>query len=362
VDISYTKQDTIFVQIASYRDPELQHTLQDLFKKAKRPENIFVGICHQYDMKGDEDKHLFEVPFPRSNQLRIDKVDYRESEGCCWARNRVQKLWKGEKWILMIDSHMRFEKGWDETCVTLIKELKKRDRNAVISNINPSYFYDGGVEKKIITTTLWFDANGIIPFGGPSYSDVGKHNEPFLSCMYSGGFLFCEFEVCRKIPYDKFMYFYGEEISTAVRLWTNGYNIYNANKNITYHLYKENIKNLELYKNLGEGFIPSSNLHKSQSQEKSVKKDKITFARVKHLLGSKKSRHNEVLESIKDYGLGSKRTLRDYERFSGIDFRKKKMREHTKRGIFEILQPISKLSEVKEYFNEKSLLCHVSFS
>ena len=41
---SYTKEDTIFVQIASYRDPELQHTLQDLFKKAKRPENVFEII------------------------------------------------------------------------------------------------------------------------------------------------------------------------------------------------------------------------------------------------------------------------------------------------------------------------------
>ena len=85
----YTSEDTIFVQIASYRDPELQWTLKDLFEKAKRPENIFVGICHQYDMKGDEDKHLFEIPFSHPEQLRIDNVDYRESQGCCWARNRV---------------------------------------------------------------------------------------------------------------------------------------------------------------------------------------------------------------------------------------------------------------------------------
>lgn len=40
----YTPEDTIFVQIASYRDSELQWTLKDLFEKAKRPENIFVGI------------------------------------------------------------------------------------------------------------------------------------------------------------------------------------------------------------------------------------------------------------------------------------------------------------------------------
>ena len=106
----YTSEDTIFVQIASYRDPELQWTLKDLFEKAKRPENIFVGICHQYDMKGDEDKHLFEIPFSHPEQLRIDNVDYRESQGCCWARNRVQKLWKGEKYTFIIDAHTWFVK------------------------------------------------------------------------------------------------------------------------------------------------------------------------------------------------------------------------------------------------------------
>ena len=90
----YTEEDTIFIQIASYRDPELQHTLQDLFKKAKRPENIFVGICHQYDMKDGGDKRLFEIPFPKPDQLRIDDVDYRETKGCCWARNRTQNYGK----------------------------------------------------------------------------------------------------------------------------------------------------------------------------------------------------------------------------------------------------------------------------
>jgi hypothetical protein len=46
---SYTKNDTIFVQIAAYRDPELHPTVEDLFKKAKKPENITVSIAHDHD-------------------------------------------------------------------------------------------------------------------------------------------------------------------------------------------------------------------------------------------------------------------------------------------------------------------------
>ena len=34
--------DTIFVQIASYRDPELKKTLSDMIKRADEPENLRV--------------------------------------------------------------------------------------------------------------------------------------------------------------------------------------------------------------------------------------------------------------------------------------------------------------------------------
>jgi hypothetical protein len=33
-----TKDNTIFIQIASYRDPQLSHTLKDMLDKAKYPE------------------------------------------------------------------------------------------------------------------------------------------------------------------------------------------------------------------------------------------------------------------------------------------------------------------------------------
>ena len=44
----------IFVQIASYRDPDCQNTVKDLFEKAAHPERIFVGICWQF-IKGEDD-------------------------------------------------------------------------------------------------------------------------------------------------------------------------------------------------------------------------------------------------------------------------------------------------------------------
>lgn len=42
----------IFVQIASYRDPQLIKTIDDCIAKAKYPEQLNFGVCWQF---GDDD-------------------------------------------------------------------------------------------------------------------------------------------------------------------------------------------------------------------------------------------------------------------------------------------------------------------
>ena len=41
---------TIFVSIASYRDKLCVSTLDDLFRKAKYPGSIYIGLCQQNDL------------------------------------------------------------------------------------------------------------------------------------------------------------------------------------------------------------------------------------------------------------------------------------------------------------------------
>ena len=40
--------NTIFIQIASYKDPELIPTIKDCISKAKYPDNLSFGICWQH--------------------------------------------------------------------------------------------------------------------------------------------------------------------------------------------------------------------------------------------------------------------------------------------------------------------------
>ena len=108
----------IFVQIASYRDPQLVTTIKDMLANAKKPKNLVLGIARQYS-DADGFDNLDE--FRNDKRFRILDIPYQEAKGVCWARHLVQQLYKDETYTLQIDSHMRFVKDWDDILIKMIK-------------------------------------------------------------------------------------------------------------------------------------------------------------------------------------------------------------------------------------------------
>ena len=111
----------IFVQIAAYRDPQLIPTIKSMLEKAKKPKNIIIGIARQFH---PEDGFDDLTEYENDDRFRILNIPHTESKGVCWARHQVQQLYGGEEYTLQIDSHMRFEKDWDDTLIKMIKKLQ----------------------------------------------------------------------------------------------------------------------------------------------------------------------------------------------------------------------------------------------
>ncbi len=142
--------ESIFIQIASYRDAELKKTVSSALKQAKHPDRLTFGICWQYDevTYTDLDTYLTE------NCFRIDQVYYRDSGGCCWARNRTNLLYRDEDFTLQIDAHTRFAPDWD---VILVDMLRSIDASKPILSTYPapyevingmdSLYMDRGIQK-----------------------------------------------------------------------------------------------------------------------------------------------------------------------------------------------------------------------
>ena len=307
----------IFVQIASYRDPECQWTVKDLFEKAAHPERISVGICWQFIR--EQDAQCFQVPYPYPDQVRVHEVDAREGRGVCWARSLTQKLWQGEEFSFQIDSHIRFEPGWDETMLAMWKECGSD--KAVLTCYPPGYTPPNELEKKFIfgMSAKEFDKDGIFLMVGAPAFEVGVNEpaKPIPGAFASANTLFGPSGMIKDVPYDPHLYFFGEEISMAVRLWTSGYDLFHPNRLVVYH-------------DWNRGKRPT---HFDDCRDWGRHNDRA-FARVRHLLKTQVSSDPQVLAEIDRYGLGTVRSLEDYQRFSGVDFARRTIGDQARKGQF----------------------------
>ncbi len=310
---------SIFVQIASYRDPECQFTVKDLFKKAKHPERIFVGICNQVNMETDKD--FFSEVYPYPDQVREMIVPAQESKGVCWARHQAQKLYKGEDYVLMIDSHMRFIQDWDEK---FIEELKLcPSEKAAFTNYPAAYTPPDNLkimDRAIVQVAKPFNEHGDLRFISRVLSRPSE--KPLRGAFIAAGFFFAKGSVIKEVPYDPYMYFAQEEITLAARLYTNGWDVYSPRTNMMYHMY------------IKVGEDRKRTLHWEDNKDWS-RHSKIGRKRFEYLLAGKKDESSDdYLVDIEKYGLGSVRTLKQFEELTGLNFAKKQASEKATKGLF----------------------------
>ena len=120
--------ESIFIQIASYRDPELIPTIDNLLANADYPDRLVLCVAHQYS-KDDKWDNLQK--YADDSRFIIIEIPYQESLGACWARNQIQQHYNNETYTLQLDSHHRFVRGWDTMCISMLKELQSK----VIKNL-----------------------------------------------------------------------------------------------------------------------------------------------------------------------------------------------------------------------------------
>ncbi len=302
---------TIFVQIAAYRDPELGPTIRDCLAKAARPEQLCFGICLQDDLETD-----YGIDFDNS-QFRVTRVPWQESQGVCWARQLTQALYEGESHTLQIDSHHRFAEHWDDK---LLADIKACDSTKPILSTYPgSYDPDSGLcftsaPNKILISR--FDHKGGLkryPLGYKAKAD----KRPVPARFIAAGFLFARGEFCEEIPYDPSMYFAGEEPSLTLRAYTNGYDIFHPQQAILWHEYTRNSKPKHWFD------------HVSTTGSPTQADNKITELEAKDMQRFYKQTQ---LSDGSAYAMGSARSVHDYQRYAGLDFKHQVVHQRTRLG------------------------------
>ena len=301
----------IFIQIASYRDPELTNTIKDCIEKSKYPENLVFSIAHQHS-KDDAWDNLDE--FKDDSRFKIISIDYLETKGACWARNLLQQQYTNEAYTLQLDSHHRFIQNWDEELIEILNNLqqkgyKKPLLTGYIPSFNPEKDPEGRVMEPWQMNSDRFIPEGAIFFLPATIPDWKNLQEPIPARFYSAHFCFTLGSFVEEVPHDPEFYFHGEEISIAVRAYTSGYDLFHPHKVIIWHEYTR----------------------KGRTKQWDDDKTWTTKNDFAHLKNRKLFEMDGEIKDI-DFGIydfGKERTLEDYERYAGISFKKRAIQKYT---------------------------------
>lgn len=326
-------KEKIFIQIASYRDPELLPTIKDCLENAAYPERLSFGIAWQHSLE-DEWDSLEE--FKTDERFRILDIDFRESEGVCWARNKVQQLYRNEKYTLQLDSHHRFVKGWDVELVKMVKQLQKKGfKKPLLTSYIPSYNPKKDPEQRS-QEPWWMTFDRFIPEGAIFFLPAGipnwkKLKEPIPSRFYSAHFAFTVGAFCKEVQHDPNMYFHGEEISIAVRAFTHGYDLFHPHKIIAWHEYTRAGRSKQWDDN------PDWHVKNNESH----RRNRILF-------GMEPGCTPCMQKQLEPYGFGTERSLEDYEKYAGINFKTRGVQRYTLEHNFA---PNPIIENYEEYLN-----------
>ena len=298
-------QPSIFVSIASYCDPALPRTLNDCIANAQYPQRLRFGVCWQYDSQRPVDV----TPFQRDKRFRFVTYPIEESQGGTWARSIAQQFWDGEAYTLQIDSHSKFEPGWDSTLIGMLRSMPS-DKPLLTIN-SPLFWYDEQghlhrqTDKGIRGTkvTSWHSGDGWAPWfdWGIPIDQRPAHNR-----FISGNFVFTLGQWNVEVPQDPEHYYWGEEFNLTVRTYTHGYDLFLPTEIAVWHMLHQEAPPRRHWEH-GEAVVQGKN--------------RVAYQRLHWLLYSDDDGDQEKLGP---FGLGRQRSKRDYERYAGMDFKSKR--------------------------------------
>ena len=292
---------SIFISIASYRDPELIRTINSAIEKADNPSDLTFGLVIQEFSKKMPD-------FSHIKNIRIFTMSPKEAQGAGYARSIAMNMYKDEDYFLQIDSHTIFTDGWDTECIKQLQMARDVSNNdkVIISAFPQPYIIESN-RVNILKKSKEYSVYPMkqIPLqrrnGDWTAKRVefdNKDSSPELSMTVLGGFIFTTGNIVKEIPYDPEISFLGEELCFAVRAWTRGWDIYSPKKIILYHYYVR------------------PDYHKLWTD---VNLRQISW---KDLETRSRKKQTRVLCGIEQgiYGLGDIRSISEYEKINNINF------------------------------------------
>lgn len=364
--------ETVYISVASYRDPECQPTVEDIFLRAEYPERLRVAVVEQR-VEGEDDELIprcgeplrpcsedpDQVMCKYAHQLDVFVVPAILSVGPVFARHIANRMYRGEYFAMQVDSHVRFIHHWDSDLISQWKSAKNEMGiittylSDITNSIDPVTFENRHPNRPIMCQTGYEGAGKLrhLRHGQQPEGLPGIHGEPTLHPFWAAGFSFARGHFVVQVPYDQYqpMVFQGEEINMGLRGWTYGYDYYTAETSVAFHMYA--IKDNKAKRKKVKLFWENSNLYPGAAVQ--------GMKRLNGIIGTGDPGDVYYKEEEKEYGLGSVRPKEQFYRLYGIHTESKTVEENLCRFVGKPMQ-----KKFKPYLRENRMgidFSHVAF-
>ena len=291
---------SIFIQITSYHDYELEKTIRDAIAKSSGETELVFGVHSIFYEDNSWIQPVREIP-----NVRLVESKAPDNLGMGFGRYLADRLYAGEDYYLQIDAHSRFDQNWD---TFLIDEVNRHKANGfkkpLITNYPKPFWYDGDEEKwrdhlEVPSQFYWKDKQRFKLYRTPMQGTVGNPEGNIHSITVSGGSIFVEGKF---LDPNELIFADGEEIFMAARAYTNGYDLFIPSKMFMSHLYTNPNSSGKNQRRVVAGDWPNET-----AKLEKISKDEIALT----LIGE---------GTVGKYRLGTERTLAEYGKFCGLDF------------------------------------------
>lgn len=306
--MSLAHAPTIFVSIVAYQDPYLWWTIDNAYRNASQPQRLRFGVVDQSVHSEREKTRIM----PWAGQVRYVHLHPRYARGPCWARALAYSLWDGETYLLQIDAHMWFQKGWDAQLIHEMTDiaLQSGHKRHIVTTYPAAFTFKDGepvtagspegvlVLRPVPEATLKPDNPTMM------FRAVPVNSKQRIAGYHVGaGCLFAAGHLLQDVPYDPWLYFHGEEQNLSVRAWTRGWEIWHPVNMPILHLYKEGGGKEIVHWSPEEDAQRDFRWHELQDRARRRLCDLLYAGQI---TGA--------------YGLGTARSLAEFARKSGIDY------------------------------------------
>jgi Glycosyltransferase (GlcNAc) len=215
--------ETIFISVASYRDPECQPTVSDIFERAEHPERIRVAIidqrveddetvppCGQAPIPCDQDPEQAMCKY--AHLIDVFTVDAILSVGPVFARHLASRMYRGEYYAMQVDSHVRFIEHWDTSLLDQWKSAQNEMAvittylSDITNSIDPVTHRNTHPGRPIMCKTDYEGSGKLkhLRHGQQPEGQPGIHGEPTLHPFWAAGFSFARGHFVIQVPYDQY--------------------------------------------------------------------------------------------------------------------------------------------------------------